>query len=69
VCNSKLSQEQEECGNFIIVKGTICMARRNIVHKNFEDRFSFASAYKVFVDFAKELALKRMASSDSVNAN
>jgi hypothetical protein len=44
------------------------MARRNIVHKNFEDRFSFTAAYKVFVDFAKELALKRMA-SDSVNAN
>jgi hypothetical protein len=37
------------------------MARRNIVHKNFEDRFVFTQAYKVFVDFAKELALKRMA--------
>lgn len=37
------------------------MHRRNIVTKNFEDRFSFTQAYKVFVDFAKELALKRMA--------
>ena len=37
------------------------MHRRNIVNKNFEDRFSFTQAYKVFVDFAKELALKRMA--------
>lgn len=36
------------------------MARRNIIQKNFEDRFSFTQAYKVFVDFAKELALKRM---------
>ncbi|MFM7234330.1 MAG: condensin complex protein MksE [Flavobacteriales bacterium] len=37
------------------------MHRRNIVSKNFEDRFSFTQAHKVFVDFAKELALKRMA--------
>jgi hypothetical protein len=37
------------------------MHRRNIVNKNFDDRFSFTQAYKVFVDFAKELALKRMA--------
>jgi hypothetical protein len=37
------------------------MHRRNIVNKNFDDRFSFTHAYKVFVDFAKELALKRMA--------
>ena len=37
------------------------MHRRNIVNKNFEDRFSFTQADKVFVDFAKELALKRMA--------
>lgn len=40
------------------------MARRNIVHKNFEDRFSFTQAYKMFVDFAKELALKRMSNSE-----
>ena len=37
------------------------MHRRNIVTKNFEDRFSVTQAHKVFVDFAKELALKRMA--------
>jgi hypothetical protein len=37
------------------------MHRRNIVSKNFEDRFSFTQAHNVFVDFAKELALKRMA--------
>jgi N-glycosylase/DNA lyase len=36
------------------------MSRRNIVQKNFEERFSFTQAYKVFIDFAKELALKRM---------
>jgi hypothetical protein len=36
------------------------MHRRNIVIKNFDDRFSFTQAYKVFVDFAKELAMKRM---------
>ena len=45
------------------------MARRNIVQKNFEDRFSFTQAYKVFVDFAKELALKRMASEVAGNVN
>lgn len=39
------------------------MARRNIIQKNFEDRFSFTQAYKVFIDFAKELALKRMQST------
>jgi hypothetical protein len=37
------------------------MHRRNIVSKNFDDRFAFTQAHKVFVDFAKELALKRMA--------
>lgn len=36
------------------------MARRNIIFKTFEDRFTFTQAYKVFVDFAKELALKRI---------
>ncbi|MBL7942501.1 MAG: hypothetical protein JNM00_07030 [Flavobacteriales bacterium] len=36
------------------------MTRRNIAHKNFEDRFTFTPAYKMFIDFAKELALKRM---------
>ncbi len=45
------------------------MARRNIVHKNFEDRFSFTQAYKMFVDFAKELALKRMSSSELERIN
>jgi hypothetical protein len=37
------------------------MQRRNIVCKNFDDRFSFTQAHKVFMDFAKELALQRMA--------
>jgi hypothetical protein len=36
------------------------MARRNIVQKNFEDRFAFTEAVRVFTDFAKELALKRI---------
>lgn len=36
------------------------MSRRNIIFKTFEDRFTFTQAYKVFVDFAKDLALKRM---------
>ncbi|MBL0316821.1 MAG: hypothetical protein IPP69_14075 [Flavobacteriales bacterium] len=44
------------------------MHRRNIVNKNFDDRFSFTQAHRVFVDFAKELALKRMA-HDGVHAN
>lgn len=43
------------------------MARRNIVQKNFEDRFSYTQAYKVFVDFAKELALKRMNPEPTMN--
>jgi len=38
------------------------MHRRNIVHKNFDDRFSFTQAHKLFVDFAKELAMKRISS-------
>ncbi|MFM9985070.1 MAG: condensin complex protein MksE [Flavobacteriales bacterium] len=42
------------------------MARRNIVYKNFEDRFSFTQAYKMFIDFAKELAMKRMNNSEAV---
>ena len=45
------------------------MARRNIIYKNFEDRFSFTQAFKVFVDFAKELALKRMAHEASAQVN
>lgn len=44
------------------------MARRNIVHKAFEDRFTFTPAHKVFVDFAKELAIKRM-QQDSYQMN
>ena len=45
------------------------MARRNIVQKNFEDRFIFTQAHKVFIDFAKELALKRMAHEAASNLN
>lgn len=45
------------------------MARRNIVQKNFEDRFAFTQAYRVFVDFAKELALKRMAGEVASSVN
>lgn len=45
------------------------MARRNIVQKNFEDRFAFTQAHKVFIDFAKELALKRMAHEAVANVN
>jgi len=44
------------------------MARRNIVQKNFEDRFIFTEAYRVFTDFAKELALKRI-TQEAVAAN
>lgn len=39
------------------------MARRNIVHKSFEDRFLFTQAHRVFIDFAKELAMRKMAVS------
>ena len=45
------------------------MARRNIIHKPAEDRFTFTPAYKMFVDFAKELALKRMAGDVVANLN
>jgi hypothetical protein len=45
------------------------MHRRNIVSKNFDDRFSFTQAHKVFVEFAKELAMKRMRQDDPVAAN
>lgn len=45
------------------------MARRNIVQKNFEDRFVFTEAHRVFMDFAKELALKRMAHEAATHLN
>lgn len=32
------------------------MTNKNIIEKYSEDRFSFTSAYRVFIDFAKELA-------------
>jgi hypothetical protein len=32
------------------------MTTKNIIEKNYEDRFSFTVAYKVFIDFAKGLA-------------
>jgi len=32
------------------------MAIRNITEKITEDRYTFTSAYKIFIDFAKELA-------------
>ena len=44
------------------------MHRRNIVVKNFDDRFSFTQAYKVFIDFAKELAMKRMRQGEPAEA-
>lgn len=36
------------------------MARRNIIEKTGEDRFIFTPAYKVFIDFAKDLAAKKI---------
>jgi hypothetical protein len=39
------------------------MARRNIVQKSFEDRFMFTQAHRVFIDFAKELAMRKMAAA------
>lgn len=35
------------------------MNRRNIIEKNTDDRFVFTPAYKVFIDFAMELARSR----------
>jgi hypothetical protein len=43
------------------------MARRNIVQKTFEDRYCFTEAHRVFTDFAKELALKRIQQEVSAN--
>ena len=36
------------------------MNRRNIIEKNGDDRFSFTNAYKVFIDFARELGSSRI---------
>jgi hypothetical protein len=33
------------------------MTNKNIIEKNSEDRFSFTPVYKVFIEFAKELAI------------
>lgn len=35
------------------------MARRNIIEKTAEDRFVFTNAYKLFIDFAKDLAYSK----------
>lgn len=40
------------------------MTTKNIIEKNSEDRFSFTAAYRVFIDFAKELAENRTISSE-----
>jgi hypothetical protein len=37
------------------------MARRNILEKIGEDRFTFTPAHRVFIDFAREFAKGRMA--------
>ncbi len=36
------------------------LSRRNIVEKHAEDKFTFSAAYKVFIDFAAELAKNRI---------
>jgi hypothetical protein len=33
------------------------MTNKNIIERNSEDRFSFTPVYKVFIEFAKELAV------------
>ncbi len=40
------------------------MARRNIAFKLGDNRFSFTAAYKVFVEFAKEIAISRLTKSN-----
>ena len=40
--------------------------RRNIIEKRSEERFSFTPAYKVFIDFARDLAKKRMETPTTV---
>lgn len=35
------------------------MNKRNIIEKTIEDKFMFTAAYKVFIDFAKELAVSK----------
>ena len=36
------------------------MARRNIIEKHGDNRFTFNPSYKVFIEFAKELAISRL---------
>lgn len=52
---NKQLKDKEVRRNFINM-----LNRRHIIEKNGEDKFVFTPAYKVFVDFAKELAKKRM---------
>lgn len=40
------------------------MARRNIVEKLGDNRFVFTPAYKVFIEFAKEIAIGRLTKSN-----
>lgn len=49
--SNKQLQTKDTRRNFINA-----MARRNIIEKITEERFTFTSAYKVFIDFATELA-------------
>lgn len=55
ILSNKQLKDRESRKNFINT-----LNRRNIIEKTTEDRFVFTSAYKVFIDFAKDLAKIRM---------
>lgn len=43
------------------------LARRNIIEKSGDERFTFTPAYKVFVEFAQELAKSKSAGDEEVS--
>lgn len=55
VAANKQLKDKDVRKNFINM-----MNRRNIIEKTGDDRFTFTSAYKVFIDFARELGTSRI---------
>jgi hypothetical protein len=55
VNSNKQLKDKDSRKNFVNM-----MNRRNIIEKNGDDRFVFTPAYKVFMDFARELGSSRI---------
>ncbi|MCC7302067.1 MAG: hypothetical protein IT233_05450 [Bacteroidia bacterium] len=53
--SNKQLKDKDSRKNFINM-----LSRRSIIEKRSEEKFTFTPAYKVFIDFARDLARKRM---------